>query len=156
MSEISALEGRIAAALDRIRRGLETQGQAGQTEASLRAALESERASNAELVVRVQTLKERQDTQVATLTARVETQAAQMKALDAELQRLRASNEQMRAVSTELRNAVTTGLTPELVNAAVTAEIEALVAQRAADATEVETILAELKPLIEEADHAPG
>lgn len=156
MSDISVLEGRITAALDRIRQGLEAQGGASATETSLRSALENERAANAELVARVQTLKDRQDTQVTALTARVETQSAQMKALDAELQRLRTSNEQMRTVSTELRNAVTEGLTPELVNAAITAEIEALVTQRAAEATEVETILAELKPLIEEAPHAPG
>ncbi len=156
MSEISALESRIAVALDRIRQGLETQGQGGDTETSLRAALESERAANAELVVKIQTLKDRQDTLVSELTGRVESQATQMKALDAELQRLRASNAQMRSISTDLRNAVTQGLTPELIDAAVTAEIEALVAQRAAEATEVETILTELKPLIEESSHAPS
>lgn len=156
MSEISALESRIAVALDRIRQGLETRGLAGDTEASLRAALETERAANAELVVKMQSLKERQDTLVAELTGRVEGQAAQMKALDAELQRLRASNAQMRKVSTELRNAVTQGLSPELIDAAVAAEIEALAAQRSAEATELETILTELKPLIEETAHAPG
>ncbi|WP_341365835.1 hypothetical protein [Yoonia sp. BS5-3] len=154
MSDISALESRITAALDRIRRGLETAGQGSETEMSLRKALEAERATNAELVVRVQSLQERQDSQVAKLTARVETQAAQMKALDAELQRLRASNEKMRSVSTQLRDAVTEGLRPELVEDAVKAEIEALVSQRAADATEIETILAELKPLLKEQPNA--
>ena len=156
MSEISVLESRITAALDRIRHGIETQSPAGETEIALREALEKERATNAELVVRVQSLQDRQDTNVAALTERVATQAAQMQALDQELQRLRKSNEQMRAANQDLRNAVTEGLTPELVNAAVSAEIEALVVQRAAEATELETILAELKPLIEEPTHAPG
>lgn len=156
MSDISVLESRITAALDRIRRGIETPSPASETEMALRAALEKERAANAELVVRVQSLQDRQDTNVAALNQRVETQAAQMKALDKELQRLRSSNEQMRSVSMDLRNAVTEGLTPELVSTAVSAEIEALVVQRAAEATELETILAELKPLIEEPTHAPG
>lgn len=154
MSDISVLEGRITTALDRIRRGVEAQSLAGSSDASLEAALADERAANAELVARVQLLKERQDTQVASLTARVETQRGQMMTLDAELQRLRASNAQMREMNTQLRDTVTEGLAPELINAAVAAEIEALHAQRSADAAEADAILAELKPLIEEASHA--
>ncbi len=156
MSEISALEGRIAAALYRIRQGLETQGQAGATEASLRAALETERAANAELVGGGETLKERQDTQVANLNARAESQSKQLMKLDEELQQLRASNVQLRDMNAKLRQAVTTGLAPELHDAAVAAEIEALNAQRSADAAEMDAILAELKPLIEETSHAAG
>jgi chromosome segregation ATPase len=156
MSDISVLEGRITAALDRIRRGVEAQGHAASSDPSLEAALADERAANAELVERVRVLKERQDTQVASLTKRVETQRGQMMALDAELQRLRASNAQMREMNTQLRDTVTEGLAPELVNAAVAAEIEALQAQRSADAAEADAILAELKPLVEEAPHAAG
>ena len=154
MSDISALESRITTALDRIRRGVEAQSQTGSSDASLQAALTDERAANAELVERVQLLKERQDTQVASLTQRVETQRGQMMALDAELQRLRASNAQMREMNTQLRNTVTEGLAPELISAAVAAEIEALHAQRSADAAEADAILAELKPLVEETSNA--
>ncbi|MEL6839704.1 MAG: hypothetical protein AAFP85_10450 [Pseudomonadota bacterium] len=155
MSDISGLESRIAAALDRIRRGVEAQqGRSGDTD--LQAALEEERATNAALEERVQLLKERQDTQVAALTDRVEVQRTQLQALDTELQRLRAANAQMREMNAQLRQAVTEGLAPELVDAAVAAEIEALQAQRAADAAEITAILAELKPMVEENTHAAG
>lgn len=101
-------------------------------------------------------LKERQDTQVASLTGRVESQRAQMMQLDEELQRLRASNVQLRDMNTRLRTAVTNGVAPELLDAAVAAEIEALAAQRASEAAEVDAIIAELKPLIAEDTHATG
>ncbi len=155
MSDISALEGRITAALDRIRQGLERQsGQSSAADPELQAALDEERAQNAELVERVRVLKERQDTQVANLTIRAETQSRHLMKLDEELQQLRASNVQLREMNAKLRHAVTTGLAPELHDAAVEAEMEALNAQRSADAAEVDAILAELKPLIEETTHA--
>jgi len=156
MSDISMLESRITAALDRIRQGLETPAAQGVADPALENALEQERAQNAELVERVRILKERQDTQVAHLTARAEAQSQQLLKLDEELQQLRASNVQLREMNTQLREAVTTGLAPELHDAAVAAEITALNAQRSADAAEVDAILAELKPLIEEASHAAG
>ncbi|WP_296424337.1 hypothetical protein [Yoonia sp.] len=156
MSDISALESRITAALDRIRRGVDAQDAQVAASASISVALENERAANVALVERVRLLKERQDTQVASLTERVETQRAQMTQLDRELQRLRASNVQLREMNTQLRAAITEGLAPELHDAAVTAEVEALHAQRSADAVEIDAILAELKPLITEAPHAAG
>lgn len=156
MSDISTLESRITAALDRIRQGLDrpTPDQAPDNE--LQVALDEERASNAELEERVRILKERQDTQVASLTARVETQRKQLMELDDELQQLRASNVQLRNMNAALRETVTAGLAPELHDAAIAAEIEALHAQRSADAAEVDAIIAELKPLIEETQHAAG
>ncbi len=151
MSDISALENRITAALDRIRQGLDSGS--GKC-AELQEALDKERAANAELVERVSALKERQDTQVASLTARVETQRAQLMKLDDELQQLRTSNVLLRKMNTTLRETVTKGLAPEVHDAAVAAEIEALNVQRSADAAEVDAILAELQPLIAEASHA--
>ncbi|KQI73125.1 hypothetical protein AN191_04355 [Loktanella sp. 5RATIMAR09] len=157
MSDISILEGRITAALDRIRQGLDAAGgQNAADDVALQAALDQERAQNAELVERVRVLKERQDTQVASLTLRAETQSKHLMKLDEELQQLRASNVQLRDMNAKLRAAVTTGLAPELHDAAVNAEIEALSAQRSADAAEIDAILDELKPLIEETSHAAG
>lgn len=156
MSDISALESRITAALDRIRQGIEAQHAASGSGDTLSSELENERAANAELVERVRNLKERQDTQVASLTGRVESQRAQMMRLDEELQRLRASNAQLRDMNSHLRDAVTKGVSAELLDAAIAAEVEALAAQRASEAAEVAAILAELKPLIEEPAHAAG
>ncbi|MEL6684943.1 MAG: hypothetical protein AAFN63_12585 [Pseudomonadota bacterium] len=156
MSDISTLESRITAALDRIRQGLDTPD--GQTAAdpALQASLDQERVQNAELVERVRALKERQDTQVAKLTHRAEVQNKQLMALDEELQRLRASNVQLREMNAKLRDTVTSGLAPELHDAAIAAELEALQAQRAADAAEVDAIIDTLKPLIEETSNAAG
>lgn len=156
MSDISTLESRITAALDRIRQGLDAPRESVAADPALQTALDDERAANAELVERVRALKERQDTQVTSLTKRVETQRNQLMRLDEELQQLRASNVQLREMNTQLREAVTTGLDPALHDAAVAAEIEALHAQRSADAAEVDAIIAELKPLIEETPHAAG
>ncbi len=156
MSDISALEGRITDALDRIRKGLDGRLVQGASDANLTADLEKERAANAELVQRVAILKERQDTQVTSLTARVETQRSQLMKLDGELQKLRASNVQLREMNTQLRETVTTGLAPELYSDAVAAEIAALHAQRSADAAEMDAILTELKPLIAESANATG
>lgn len=156
MSDISVLEGRITAALDRIRQGVEAQGISESPDTALSSELDAERAANAELVERVRNLKERQDTQVASLTGRVESQRAQMMHLDEELQRLRASNAQLREMNARLRDAVTQGPSSELLDAAVAAELEALEAQRSSEAAEVDAILAELKPLIEETPHAAG
>lgn len=151
MSDISELERRLSAALERI-----SKASAARAEAGLQTALDSEKATNAELEERVAALKDRQDGQVAKLTARVASQQDQLLKLDAELQQLRASNAQLRELNGQLRETVTTGLAPELIDKAVTAEIEALQAQRSADAAEVDAILAELQPLIEEARHAAG
>ncbi len=157
MSDIGHFEGRITEALDRIRRGLDAQRPAtAADDTALQADLDAERAANAELVERVRILKERQDTQVANLTNRVETQRDQLMKLDAELQQLRASNVQLREMNTKLRETVTTGLAPELAESAAAAEVAALQAQRAADVAEMDAIIAELKPLIEESTHAAG
>jgi len=156
MSDISMLESRITAALDRIRQGLDAVGEQTPADPGLQAALEEERAQNAELIERVRVLKERQDKQIANLTLRAETQSKHLMRLDEELQQLRASNVQLREMNTKLRETVTTGLAPELLDAAVATELEALRAQRSADAAEVDAILDELKPLIEETPHAAG
>lgn len=156
MSDISILEGRITAALDRIRQGLAAASEQTAADPGLQAALEQERAQNAELIERVRILKERQDTQVASLTLRAETQSKHLMKLDEELQQLRASNVQLRDMNARLRETVTTGLAPELHDAAIAAELEALKVQRSADAAEVDAILDELKPLIEETSHAAG
>ncbi len=150
MSDISILEGRITEALDRIRQGLDNRSSQDASDPALNAALEKERAANAELEERVTILKGRQDTQVASLTNRVEAQRGQLMKLDEELQNLRASNMQLREMNTKLRETVTTGLAPELHSEAVAAEIAALHAQRSADAAEMDAILTELKPLITE------
>ena len=71
MSDIAALEGRITAALDRIRSGLDQVAAAapagGDASAALQDQLDEERTANAQLVERVRALKEAQDGRMANL-----------------------------------------------------------------------------------------
>lgn len=150
MSNVTELQSRIASALDRIRVGVD--GMSGSVDASLQARLAEEQTANAQLEERVKALKDRQDGKISDLERRIEAYIGQLSKLDAELQRLRTSNADMREVSAQLRSAATDGVAqPELINRALMAEVEALSAQRAADAAEADAIIADLKPLIQEA-----
>lgn len=152
MNDVTALQSRVAAALERIRNGLDNMAPAGNVDHALQARLAEEQTANAQLEERVKALKDRQDGRIADLETQVASQNAQMAQLDKELQRLRASNADMRDVNAQLRSAAADGVAqPELINRALMAEVEALAAQRAADAAEVDAILSDLKPLIAEA-----
>ncbi len=154
MSDISALENRLTAALDRIGAGVQSLDAApantGSAPAELETQLSEERTANAQLEERVKALKLRQDNKIAELEARVTSYRKQMSELDAELQTLRTSNADMRAMNAQLRDAVTGNVgEPELVNRALMAEVDALQAQRSADAAEADAIIADLKSLVE-------
>ena len=152
MSDIAAFEGRITAALDRIRAGLDrADGGSGGDAGALQTALDEERTANAQLVERVRALKDAQEGRIAELEARLQAQRAQMAQMDGELQRLRGSNADLRALSAQLRATASDGAADaELINRAMMAEIDALHAQRSAEAAEVDAILSELKPLLKE------
>lgn len=157
MSDIQVLESRINAALDRIRRGVDAINIApqavGPDPAVLQQQLMEEQSANAQLEERVHTLKAMQEDKLALLEVRVAQQLAQMAALDAEMQGLRQSNADLREMNAQLRSAVADGVSsPELVNRAMMAEIDALAAQRSSEAAEVDAILSELKPLTTEAE----
>lgn len=169
MSELSELEARISAALARIKTGLDgvdakSQGpevdfEAKQAEVDgLTVQLGEERTANAQLEERVKVLKERQDGKVAELEGNVEASRARTARMDRELQRLRQVNAELRDINSKLREAVTDGVAePHLVNKAMMAELEALRATRSADAAEMDAILEELTPIIEqEAADATG
>ena len=157
MDELTQTEDRLAAALARIGQGLEqwqpTAAPAPPpgSAADLEAQLDEERSANAQLEERVRALKERQDTKLAELESRNELQARQIAELDAAFQALRAVNTDLRAVASEMREALMTDMSEaDLVNRAILAELEALRALHHAERTEVDAILAQLIPVIEE------
>lgn len=156
MSDIAALEGRITAALDRIREGMARQQSLLISEdpsdaESLRAQLKEERIANAQLENRVSALKVRQDGTISDFEGRVASHATVLAAMEAEVHRLRVANAELLDVTAQLRVAAVDGITaPELLNRATLAEVEALQAQRASEATEMDAIISSLKPLIEE------
>ncbi len=162
MTEISDLESRLSAALDRIRSGVERlsvpapQGDApladvpeGPSLAQVQAQLAEERDANAQLEERVKALKARQDGRLTELEAMADGAKVRMAKVDKDLQRLRQVNAELRDINTKLRAAVEAGVSePHLINRAMQAELEALRAVRAADAAEVDAVLDALRPIL--------
>lgn len=178
MSEITELERRISAALDRIDKGVdaltrmppeagaapsdaaddsESGAQARTDElAQLRAALEAERSSNAELTERVRALRERQDTAISGLERRLARATEQLDVQGLELRRMKKANAELVAVTRALRaeGGEDGPAEADLLSRSMSAELEALRAERRAEAGEMEEILAALDPLITEAENA--
>lgn len=154
MTDITELESRLSAALDRIGQGLDRfeGGPRGDTE-ELGAELSAQQQANAELEHRLKGLRDEQDGRLAAFEARIEAQNAQMAELDGQLQALRRSNAELREVAGELREAMEAELAdPSLIDRAMAAELDALRAERDAEVAELDAVLSELKPLVEERD----
>ena len=114
------------------------------------AELEAEKQAKAQLEERVKALKERQDTVVADLTAKVDAAKSQAVVFEEKLEDLRIRFVDLSESAQKLRIAAVSGVTePDLINRAVMAELDAVKALRTAEAEEVGAILNELKPIIE-------
>lgn len=163
MNDIAELERRITMALGRIGAGIDLigaapapgghaeDGEAAAQIAELQDALDSERTTNAQLTERVRAIKEKQETMVGALEKKVARLTQQVDAATIDLQRLREANLDLAEANRALGEAVEAGIAdPSLVNHAMLSELEALRAARAAEVAEMDNILAELKPLIEE------
>jgi len=149
MSQIEELQGRIAAALDRIGQGVDrlVQGEAPDADelAALRQELADERIANEQLKARVTALRERREALETELEDARQTSSESIRKVDADLQGLRAANEKLREINAKLREANEAGVAePHLINNAMMAELEGLRATRAADRAETEAICSEL------------
>jgi septal ring factor EnvC (AmiA/AmiB activator) len=163
MSEIEQFESRIVAAMQRIGGAVDRLAEQAATPplepetdpeelAALRTQLEEERTANAQLEARVQAIRDRQETRVAALQSEVEEQKRAVARLDTELQGLRRVARQLRENNAALRQANEQGVgDPDLIDAAMRAEVEGLRAERATETAEVAAILAVLGPLAEQA-----
>jgi chromosome segregation ATPase len=163
MSEIEQLESRIAAAMERIGSAVDRLAEAAAAPppepeidpeelTALRTQLEEERTANAQLEARVQAIRDRQETRVAELHREVDEQKAALAQLDAEVQGMRRVARQLRENNAALRQANEQGVgDPDLIDAGMRAEVEALRAERATESAEVAAILAVLGPLAEQA-----
>jgi hypothetical protein len=160
MSGIEELERRIAAALERI--GLAVDGMADADAApapvgfgELQEELQTEREANAQLAERLRVLKDRDIGQIAEMQDKVDRLTRQLDAQGLEVQRMRKNVIQLRDSVRSLREAQTEGVAdPHLLNKAMLSELEALRATRLSEMFEMDEILAELKPLIAEVQHA--
>jgi chromosome segregation ATPase len=163
MSGIAELEQRILAALDRLEDGVGAladrpvgAGGADPEELEeLREALAAERETSARLGDQLRNLREREALETATLRDQIDSLTRQLDAQGLDIQRMRKNVMQLREAVRALREAQSDGVAdPALLNRALQAELEALRAARASDLVEMDEILAELKPLVMEAQVA--
>ena len=168
MSDISELERRITAALDRIGTGLdglEASQPAGpdpETQAKLEAAeariaeleqwLSDEKLASAQLEERLKSVREKADRHAAAMDIQAFEQQKSTAELDHDLQRLRRASEDLRASNIALRDALEKGLSdPHLINKAMLAELETLRATRSVEMAQADAVLASLEPLVKRA-----
>lgn len=170
MSDIAELERRITAALERISRGLDATPVAPQTDAPdlaakdaeiarLTAALAEEKAVSAKLAAQMVELqrapREKAPLPPAAIDDRIDRMTRQLDVQGLELQRMRKTAVALREQLRVTREALAAGLPePQLINKAMLAELEALRATRLTEMAEIDGIISELTPLIEEAAHA--
>lgn len=159
--DIAEFERRISAALDRIGKGVDriARPPAPNVDVTpleaeirrLRAALDAEKALTAKLTTALRAVPEVQTP--AQVEAKVDRMTRQLDVQGLEMQRMRKTNVQLREQIRALTEAARAGVAePHLINKAMMAELEALRAQRQTEAAEMDEILAELRPLIEEAE----
>ncbi|QCO56814.1 hypothetical protein EOK75_13455 (plasmid) [Pseudorhodobacter turbinis] len=162
-SNIAELERRITAALARIGAGLDNLAEtptevapsvdvtALEAEVTrLKAALVAEQATVAELTEKLNVASKAPPQPAA--DPKVAKMAQQLDIQGLELQRMRKSTVQLREHLRVLHEAAVENMVdPQLINKAMQAELESLRATRHTETAEMDEILAELKPLIEEA-----
>jgi hypothetical protein len=157
MTDGSELERRIHAALDRIAAAADglTAGGDATGGGDLAAALEAERAANAQLEERVLAIKQKQETVVGRLEREVTELKAALAVRDATVQKVRRMNGLLRKTNRALRAANAGNVAdPALVNSALEAELQALRALQEADRAELDEVLATLEPVVREVRHA--
>ncbi len=156
MSDIAELERRITTALERIGAGVDAMGATGTASdgdeaQSLRDALEAEKTANAQLEERVSAIKEKQETTIKDMEARIESLTTESAKHEADAKKLLHVNAQLRESNDALRESNEKGGgDSHLINKSMQTDLESLKATRKADLAELETIMAELKPLIGE------
>lgn len=153
MSDIAELEGRITAALERIGASVDGLGAVGAADGNeadaVREALEVEKVANAQLEERVSAIKEKQETIIKDMESRIETLTTDLSKHEADAKKMLHVNAQLRESNDALRASNESGVgDAHLINKAMQTDLEALKVTRKADLAELETIMAELKPLI--------
>ncbi len=156
MGQIQDLEQRITAAFSRISAGVEALSAAAHAatpaalapatpDPALQEALDEERMAHAQLNERLRVLRDQSAATESALRSEVEYLTGQLDAQGLDIQRLSATVAQLRDDLARLRQAAEQGVVdPSLINRAMMAELEALRATRAAEASEMNDILAAL------------
>jgi chromosome segregation ATPase len=163
MADITELERRISSALDRIGTGLSGLSTAAPATAdegqlqTLQDALAAEKTANTQLEERVRAVKEKKDAIASGLQTELEVLRSEVAARIDENEQLKMVNGRLRRNNRALRDANEKGLgDPELINGSMVVELDALRTRREQDRAELDSILAELKPLVEGKADARG
>lgn len=174
MSDIAGIEVRLDAALSRISEGVDKLStlplgeeaaaandkqdnqsakleDAEQEIVSLRAELAREKNANAELSERIETMQDKHKEALEQLQNRTDSLQKQSEAQSQDVVQLRNANAELRRIMQALREAAAEGeVGDEVLNQALKSELEATRTQQTADRHELDAILAELTPLIQE------
>ncbi|KPU84585.1 hypothetical protein JI58_02900 [Marinosulfonomonas sp. PRT-SC04] len=157
MSDIAELERRIMAALERIGTGVDGLEASATTateesddgSAALKDALEAEKLANAQLEERVNAIKQKQETTVKEMQEQIKSLTTDLIQKENDSKKLLNVNAQLLESNDALRKANESGVgDAHLINKAMQTELESLRTTRKADLAELETIMAELKPLV--------
>jgi hypothetical protein len=171
MQDITELEKRITAALERIGKGVDrlaaqprpatassaaaasSASAAPVADSALRAQLEEEKSLTAQLQARLRATKEREAK--GDLQEKLDRLTQELDVKGLELQRMRRVNASLREQLEALRTAQASGVTdPSLINKAMVTELEALRATRLTEIAEMDDILAALEPHLSEVGNA--
>ncbi|MCA8880942.1 MAG: hypothetical protein KDA73_13530 [Rhodobacteraceae bacterium] len=121
----------------------------------LKREAESDRAALDTIASELTALKARDRLEALQSGAIAEETVRRLSDLEARLQQVQVVNAQLRQNNAALRRAHQEGISDAgLVNEGLQVELDALSAARAADRAEIESILAALKPLVEETEDA--
>lgn len=171
MQDITELEKRITAALERIGKGVDrlaaqprpatassaaaatSTAAAPVADSALRAQLEEEKSLTAQLQARLRATKEREAK--GDLQEKLDRLTQELDVKGLELQRMRRVNASLREQLEALRTAQASGVTDaSLINKAMLTELEALRATRLTEIAEMDDILAALEPHLSEVGNA--
>lgn len=154
MQDITELQRRLTAALDRIGSGLDRLGAVSDgTEASdhqsLSAELEAERTRVRELEDRLEDSRDRTGMRAPDIEAELKRCRALLESVEADRNRLKAGNDALRAA---LRAAQAAGdiADADAVNATMAAELDALRQVRESDRTELDAVLTALDTALQQ------
>ena len=165
MQDVTEFERRISAALERIGRGLDGLSAGGVPVgpaaadpaeiAALRAQLEEERTTSAQLQERLKAVKDRDGAATAQLQEKIDRLTRQLDVQGLELQRMRRTTISLRDQLRQLRETQAAAVAePHLINKAMLTELEALRATRLTEMAELDEIAAALDDHLTEAENA--
>lgn len=160
MDDITEIESRLRAALDRIKARLDDEDGAGEA-ARLREELTGEREAMAQLTERYELVRKRHAARLKVLEAEIEEAEARADAAEAQSARLLAANQRLRDAAEKVRAAAQEGeVVSGDVDALLREEIAALNAARETDRASLDALLEELAPFTstvhEDADSDDG